>query len=214
MKKIFGKGVFAVFFISAVILLITNNVKAVNINFGTIGKTAETTEEFIIYANPGKEDTLGITINISAENAEFIGYTASPLFQIGTCTGNVKYTKNQVCVDVIKSTPFKSTDKIGTLKIKWGPMNGEAKINVGDKYFSETKELSKNTKVNSFTIIGGIERPVVSNTPVIEPTINNTTTNVLTIESLKNQTNAVIFISVGAILILLSMIFVTKLKKK
>jgi hypothetical protein len=214
MKKIFSKGLVVVFFIGTLILLMPNYVKAVNINFGTVGKTAETIEEFIIYANPGKEDTLGITVNINAENAEFISYTASPLFQIGTCTGNVKYTKNQVCVDVIKSTPFKSTDKIGTLKIKWGPMNGKAKITVHDKYLSETKELSKNSKVNSFTIIGGIERPLVTNTPVVQPTVNNNQGGAISMESLKNQTNAVIFIAVGAVLILICLIFVTKLKRK
>jgi hypothetical protein len=214
MKKFLGKGLLTIFFIGSIIGSRSVNVKAVNIDFGTVGKTAGAVEEFVIYAKPDKDANLGITLHISAENAEFVGYSASPLFQIGTCAGNVKYTSREVCLDVIKSTPFNATDKIGTIKIKWGPMNGTSKITVSDKYFSETKELSNHTKENSFSVIGGIEKPAITNTPVIQQTVNNTKGSDITMESLKNPTNAVIFIGIGAVLVLLSIVFVTKLKKK
>jgi hypothetical protein len=152
----FTKNLYKTIFAFSGIFLMFVSVKAATLSLtSNQTRSASQIEDIQIFAEADKNTSLGVSLNIKFENAEVIGFTQAQTFSIGTCTDNKMFDASRVCVDVASTKAFTDKDLLGTVKVKWGAVNGDAKITVNASYFDGTGQRVDKKTVTTVSVVSG-----------------------------------------------------------
>lgn len=112
-------------------------------------------ETIDLVAQPITDKDSVAMIRLYIKNGEVLEFKSTGLMAFGTCYDNKTYTPERVCVDIAKTTPFITGEKLGTIKVKWS-VNGSVNIEEGHGYYNG-EEVSFVNKEVSYASIAGLE---------------------------------------------------------
>lgn len=157
-------------------------------------RKADFTETIDLIANPVTDNNTVMMLRLSFQNAEILNFYPKNIVALPASENQKFIENNQLLVDFAQVEPFKKGDVLGQIVVKWGSNLGNAAIIQNDDngyYDGETANY----------VTGNLESHTIVNDLASESAI-------------ASRTIALVFISIGTVLIVTGAVLLISKKKK